>query len=273
LRGRTFTERDDAAAPGVVIINEAMARRIWPNSDPLNDRLIIGRYVRPEYNQDAARRIVGIVGDVRDVVLSRDPRPAMYVPVAQLPNGINALNLRLLPVAWIVRTSVEPHSLSGTIKEELRKGTGLPVARVRSMDQVAAQSTARTQFSMMLMSVFGGCALLLAAIGIYGLMAYSVQQRRQEMGIRLALGANSRNVRNVVVLQGMRLALAGVALGVAAAFGLTRLIASFLFGVKPSDPLVFVAVPIVLSAVALIAVWLPARRASRVDPIDALRYE
>ena len=126
---------------------------------------------------------------------------------------------------------------------------------------------------MLLMIIFGGSALLLAAIGIYGLMAHSVQQRTQEMGIRMALGAKPGDVRNMVVLQGMRLALAGVAIGVAAALGLTRFLASFLFGVKALDPLAFIATPILLVSVALVAVWLPARRASRVDPINALRYE
>ena len=141
------------------------------------------------------------------------------------------------------------------------------------MEEVVAKSTARQDFNMLLMIIFGGSALLLAAIGIYGLMAHSVQQRTQEMGIRMALGAKPGDVRNMVVLQGMRLALAGVAIGVAAALGLTRFLASFLFGVKALDPLAFIATPILLVSVALVAVWLPARRASRVDPINALRYE
>jgi len=149
----------------------------------------------------------------------------------------------------------------------------LPVADVRSMDEILEQSTARQNFLMLLLSIFACAALLLAAIGIYGLIAYSVQQRTQEIGIRLALGAESNDVRNMVVLQGMRLALAGVAIGLAAAFGVTRLIASFLFGTKTTDPAVFLTVAVLLSAVALVAVWLPARRASRIDPVKALRYE
>jgi len=155
----------------------------------------------------------------------------------------------------------------------LRQATGLPVTDVRSMTEVVSRSTSREQFNMWLMSMFGASALLLAAIGIYGLMAYSVEQRTQEIGIRLALGAQVSSVKNMVVLQGMRLALVGVVLGVAAAFGLAKLIATFLFGVTPRDPVVFVGVPILLSVVALLAVWIPARRASRVDPIIALRYE
>jgi putative ABC transport system permease protein len=141
------------------------------------------------------------------------------------------------------------------------------------MDEVVVRSTAREDFNMLLLTIFGASALILAAIGIYGLMAYSVQQRTQEMGIRMALGADRARIRNLVVWHGMRLALLGVAIGVAAAFGLTRLIASFLFGVKIYDPTVFVAVPLILSAVALFAVWMPATRASRLNPMEALRVE
>jgi len=274
LRGRAFTERDVAGAPGVVIINQAMARLLWPKSDPLNNRLIIGRGMRPEYDKDSARQIIGIVGDVRDTVLRQPPRPAMYVPIAQLPDGINIINLRLLPITWIVRTSVEPHSLGSAIQSDLQQASGgLPVSGIRSMDEVEAQATSRPRFEMLLMTIFGCLGLLLAAIGIYGLMAYSVKQRTHEMGIRLALGAESRHVRNMVVLQGMRLALVGVAAGIAAAFGLTRFIAGFLFGVKAWDPAVFIAVPILLSIVALLAVWLPARRATRMNLVEVLRHE
>jgi putative ABC transport system permease protein len=273
LHGRPFNAADDAGAPGVVIINQAMARRFWPNSDPLNDRLIIGRAIRPEYNQDPPRQIVGIVGDIRDAGLKSNPRPAMYVPIAQLPDSINALNLRLLPVAWIVRSYVDPLSLEPAIKDGLRQATGLPVTRVRSMDEVASQSTARTQLNMVLMTVFGFFALLLAAIGIYGLMAYSAQLRTQEIGIRLALGAEPKSVRMMLVNQGIRLAVIGAAIGLASAFGLTHLIASLLYGVKPRDPIVFLCVPVTLIVVAFLAVWFPARRAMRINPVEALRYE
>jgi putative ABC transport system permease protein len=141
------------------------------------------------------------------------------------------------------------------------------------MEEIMVQSTARQDFNMLLMSIFGGSALLLAAIGIYGLLSYSVQQRTRELGIRLALGAKSSGVRNMVVLQGMRLALTGVGIGIVAAFGLTRFIASFLFGVKAWDPVAFTLTPLLLSGVAFIAVWVPARRASRVDPMRSLRHE
>jgi predicted permease len=273
VRGRDFNERDGGQAPPVVLINETMARRYWPEGDPLNDRLIIGRGVMREFADEPERQIIGIVGDVRDGGLNNDPGPRMYIPQAQVPDAVNALNVRLTPIAWIVRTRTDPGALSNAIQEQLRQASGLPVADVRSMSEVVSRSTSRQQFNMWLMTVFGTVALLLAAIGIYGLMAYSVKQRTQEIGIRLALGAEADQVKNMVVFQGMRLTLAGVVIGIAAAFGLTRFIASFLFGVDAWDPFVFVSVPLVLSLVALLAVWLPARRASRVNPIDALRYE
>ena len=272
-RGRSFNDRDTSQAPGAVIINEAMARQYWPKGDPLNDRLVIGRGIMREFKDEPERQIVGVVGDTRDGGLNRNPGPAMYIPQAQVPDAANALNLRLTPMAWVVRTQADPHGLSAPVQEQLRQATGLPVTDVRAMDEVVSLSTSRERFNMWLMTVFGASALLLAAIGIYGLMAYAVEQRTQEIGIRLALGAQTAQVKNMVVLQGMRLALVGVVVGLGAAFGLTRLIATFLFGVTARDPLVFAGVPVLLTAVALLAVWLPARRASRVDPIIALRYE
>ena len=272
-RGRTFNDRDNSSGVPVVIINEAMARQYWPQGDPLNERLIIGRGVMREFAAEPERQIVGIVGDTRDGGLNSDPDPMMFIPQAQVPDAANALNVRLTPIAWVVRTQGAPQSMSAAIQEELRQATGLPVSNVQTMEEVRALSTSRQQFNMWLMTVFGCCALLLAAIGIYGLMAYAVEQRTQEIGIRLALGAQASQVKNMVVAQGMRLALVGVVIGVAAAFGLARLISSFLFGVTARDPLVFAGVPLLLSFVALVAVWLPARRASHVDPMIALRYE
>jgi predicted permease len=273
VRGRAFTARDDAGAPGVVVINQALARRLSQRGDPLHQKLTIGRGMRPEYDKDPPREIIGIVGDVRDVALSRNPRPAMYVPIAQLPDGINALNLRLLPLAWIVRAFREPGGLTTPVRERLREGTGLAVGRVRTMDDVASQSTARSQLNMILMTAFGIVALLLAAIGIYGVIAYSVQQRTQEIGIRLALGASVKEARNMIVLQGMRFALAGLIIGFVAALGLARFLESLLFGVKPWDRTILISMPAVLAVVSLISVWVPARRVARIDPVQALRHE
>ena len=272
-RGRTFTERDDSHGPPVVIINEAMARQYWPKADPLNDRLVIGRGVMREFAAEPERQVIGIVADSRDGGLNSDPQPKMFIPQSQVPDAANALNVKLTPMAWVVRTAMAPQSMSSAIQDQIRQATGLPVSDVHTMDEVVSTSTSREQFNMWLMTVFGCAALLLAAIGIYGLMAYSVEQRTQEIGIRLALGAQGSQVKHMVVAQGMGLALAGVAIGVGFAFWLVKFLSSFLFAVTARDPLVFVGVPVLLTIVALVAVWLPARRASRVDPIIALRYE
>jgi predicted permease len=272
-RGRTFTDRDDANSTPVVIINEAMAREFWPNDDAIGAHITIGRGVMKQFASEPERQIIGIVGDTRDGGLNNDPQPQMFVPQAQIPDGVNALNTGLAPMAWVVRTRTAPLAVSKAIEEQLRQATGLPVSNVQSMDDVVRVSTSRQRFNMWLMTVFGASALVLATIGIYGLMAYSVGQRTQEIGIRLALGADGSRVKNMVVVQGMRLVLVGVAVGVVASLGLTRLISTFLFGVAPWDPLVLAGVPLLLIVVALIAVWWPARRASRVDPLSALRYE
>jgi putative ABC transport system permease protein len=272
-KGRAFTERDTRNAPPVVIINEAMANQYWPKADPLNDRLAIGRNVMREFADEPERQIIAVVGNVRDGGLNNDPRPTMYIPQGQVPDAANALNVRITPMAWVIRTKVEPHSVSVPVQEALRQASGLPVSDIRTMGEVVSRSTSRDRFNMWLMTVFGSSALLLAAIGIYGLMAYSVAQRTQEIGIRLALGAEASQVKNMVVLQGLRLALAGVAIGLTSAFLLSKVLSSFLFGVTARDPLVFSLVPALLTIVALVAVWMPARRASRVDPILALRCE
>lgn len=273
LRGRDFTDRDTAGAPGVVIINETLAKKYWPKQDPIGQQIIIGRNVGPQF-EEGPRQIIGVAGDIRDGGLNRDPRPLMIVPEAQVTDGMTALNAGIGPIVWLARTHGDPHQYIAPVSEQLRQASGgFPVARVRPMTEVVVQSTAREDFNMLLLSIFGGAALILAAIGIYGLMAYSVQQRTQEMGIRMALGADRSRIRNLVVRHGMTLALIGVVIGLGAAFGLTRFLASFLFGVKTWDPTAFVITPVLLSLVALLAVWMPAARASRLDPQRALRVE
>lgn len=271
--GRTFNERDDDKSTPVVIINESMAKQYWKDSDPLKDRIIIGRGIMREFQDEPERQIIGVAGDVRDGALNREPGPHMYIPQAQLPDAANALNTRIGTMAWVVRTQSEPRSLVPAIQEQIRQTTGLPVSDILSMDQVVSLSTGRQRFNMLLMSIFGCSALLLAAIGIYGLMSYTVEQRVQEIGIRLALGATTGQVKNMVVSQGMILAGVGAVAGLASAFGLTRFLESFLFSVKGHDPIVFVGVPVLLILIAFIAVWLPARRASQIEPTEALRYE
>jgi ABC-type antimicrobial peptide transport system permease subunit len=214
-----------------------------------------------------------VVGDVRGSGLNNEPGPTMYIPQGQVPDAVNALNLRISTMKWVVRTRGEPYALSEAIQEQLRQATGLPVSEIRSMEDVVSRSTSRQRFNMLLMTVFGSAALLLAAIGIYALMAYTVEQRTQEIGIRLALGAESGALRRMIILQGMRLAIVGVVVGAASAFGLTRFMATLLFGVQARDLAVFTAIPLILTVVAFAAVWLPAMRVTRVDPLTALRYE
>jgi putative ABC transport system permease protein len=273
LRGRSFNEHDDGSGPGVVIINEAMAKKFWPNGDPLADRLLIGADMGPVF-AEPPRQIIGVAGDMRDDGLDQDPSPTMYIPIAQMPDKVTALNSRVTPLWWIVRSRVEPHSLVKAISAALREASGgLPVAHVRTMDEISVSTISRQRFDMFLLTIFGSSALLMAAIGIYGLMAYSVQQRTQELGIRMALGAQASGIRNMVIRQGMVLALVGVVIGIGGAFWLTRFLAGFLFGVRAWDPTAFVVTPLLLSAVALLAVSIPAYRATRVDPMVALRFE
>jgi putative ABC transport system permease protein len=273
LRGRAFTNLDDGSAPGVVIVNEALAGKYWPKQNPVGQQILIGKGIGPQFTENP-REIVGIVADVHDAGLNRHPYPLMIVPSAQVTDGLTALNANISPMFWVVRTHGDPPQYIPAITKQLRLATGgFPVAHVRPMTEIVVQSTDRQNFNMLLLMIFGASALILAAIGIYGLMAYSVQQRTQEIGIRMALGAARGQIRSLVVWQGMKLAIAGVVIGVAAAFGLTRLIATFLYGVKPWDPVVFVTVPVILSLVALLAVWMPATRASRLEPQQALRIE
>jgi putative ABC transport system permease protein len=270
--GRAFTERDNSAGSRVVIVNEEFAKQFFTKGDGLGSRVTIGKGVGPEFDEPP-REIIGIVGDVRPS-LDQPPNPIMYVPTAQVNDGFVALNNRIGAAQWIVRTKLQPFSLSTDIQRELREASGgLPVAHIRSMQQVVGESTARNDFNMTLLTIFASVALLLAAIGIYGLMAYSVQQRTQEIGVRMALGANPNQVRRMVVFQGMQLNVVGLIVGVLCSLALTRLMKSMLFGVEPWDPVTIIVVVILLSVVTLLAAYVPARRASRVDPIVALRYE
>jgi putative ABC transport system permease protein len=197
----------------------------------------------------------------------------MFVPVAQVRDPVMKLNNGFMPLSWVVRTKVAPFSLSAPIQRAFQDIADLPVANLRSMEQVVSQSTSAVQFNTLLLGIFAFMAMLLASIGLYGLMAYSVEQRTAEFGIRLALGANGSELRNMVVRQAMLLAAVGIVIGLGAAFGLTRWMNTLLFQVKATDPLVFTTVAVVLGVVAFLASYLPARRAVNVDPMIALRYE
>jgi putative ABC transport system permease protein len=273
LRGRAFTVQDDGKSEPVVIINETMAKQFWPKGDEIGARITIAKGVGPQF-AEAPREIIGVVGNVRDNGLNYKPLPTMYVPVAQVTDGFTQESAALIPMQWMIRTRVAPFSLSSQIEEQLRIASGgLPVGTVRTMDQVESHSVAYQRFSVLLLSTFAGIALLLAAVGIYGVMAYSVQQRTQEIGIRMTLGASPQNVRAMVVRQGMLLAVIGLAIGVAGGLAITRVMRTLLYGVKPWDPLMFTLTAVLLAVVALLACYLPARRASRVNPLIALRYE
>jgi len=273
LRGRYFTKLDNATAPGVAVINNAMARQYWPNSDPLKDRILIGAGAGPAF-AEGPRQVIGMVGDTHDEGPNADPAPMMYIPLAQMPDIETALNSRVAPLWWLVRSQVDPHTLAAPISAALRDASGsLPVAHIRTMDEIEARSIARQRLNMLLLMVFGAAGLLMAAIGVYGVMSYSVQQRTQELGVRMALGAQASNLRNMVIRQGMMLTLVGLLIGGGGAFWLTHFLAGLLFGIKPHDPISFVATPLLLSLVALVSICVPALRATRVDPMNALRIE
>jgi len=271
LRGRLFTDDDGEQAAGVALINRAMMKKYWQEVDanPIGEFITIGKGLGPGM-KDAPRQIIGVVADVRDAGLDREP--AMYVPVAQVPDGMNARNSRLLPITWVVRSAGALSLVTAAVQQELhRVSAGLPLERVRTMHEVVAASSARTQFYMMLLTVFAGIALLLAAVGLYGLMAYSVQQRTQEIGIRMALGAGPDDVRTMVVWQGMRLAFLGICIGIPTALALTRVTVSVIFGIETWDPVVLAVVALLLSGVAFFAAYIPSLRATGVNPADALR--
>ncbi len=273
IRGREFHQQDGKGAPGVVLINETMARRYWAGKDPIGQAIEIGRGIGPAF-EDGPRRIIGIVADTRDQDLSQPPQPTMMIPLAQEPNGMTRLGLQFGPIFWLVRTRLAPHQVALNVSEQLREASGgLPPGRVRTMDEILSHSIARQKFNMLLLGVFAMAALALTAVGVYGVMAYSVAQRTHEIGIRMALGADKARIRNLVVGRGMLTAGLGVIVGLAAAAFLARFLAGFLFGVRAWDPMVFIAVPVLLALVALFAMWIPARRAARLEPIEALRVE
>jgi predicted permease len=270
--GRLFQDQEPART---VIVNDAMARKFWPNANPVGQAILIGAGLGPDFDEGRVE-VVGVVGDVRENGLNNPPPPVMYQLQSQVPDGAMKLVNGLLPASVIVRTKpgIAPLSVSQPVQEALlADDTQLPAMRVRTMESLSLTSTARQNFNLLLLGVFAAIALLLATVGIYGVVAYSVAQRTREIGIRMALGAERANVVRLVVGQGLVLTLIGVAAGLAGAFALTRFLASMLYGVRPTDPLTFVTVSLVLTGAALLACYIPARRATKVDPMVALRYE
>ncbi len=273
LRGRVFEDRDAAGAAPVVIVNNAFAKKHFPAADPLGQRITIGKGLGPEF-EDPTRQIVGIVGDVRENGLDSDAPPLMYVPNAQMSDALTQLGNSLIPARWIIKTSGTLSGLPQAIQEAFQAvDPGLPIADIRPMNQVIAHSIARQNFNMVLLTIFGAIALVLAAVGVYGLMSYSVEQATHDIGVRLALGAGRGDILSLVLADGMKLTGAGLVIGTAAAFAASRLLSKMLYGVSSGDPATYVIVVGALGAIALIACYLPARRAVRVDPIVALRQE
>jgi predicted permease len=257
LRGRSFNWADNENSPEVAVVSEALVQLYWPNEDPIGKRLSI--------NDNVWRQIVGVVKDVKHDGLAKQPRPVIYVPLLQYPLPFTTL---------AVRTHTDPSSLSPAIRRAVTAvDSEQPIFRINTMERFISDSVSDSRFQTQLLTVFAVVALALAAVGIYGVVGYSVNQRTHEIGIRLALGARQRDVLKMVVKQGMGLATTGVVIGLAGAFALTRLMKDFLFGVNASDPLTFGVIALILTLIALLACYFPARRATKVDPLVALRHE
>jgi predicted permease len=273
VRGREFTEGDGPNSARVLIVDETFVKRYLAKADPIGQQVTIARGLGPEFSEPT-RTIVGVVGDVRQENLGSPIEAHMYIPMSQITDRLTAWGFQLVPSVWVVRTQSEPMALARSVQREIMSVNGeVAVAEIRTMEQIVSKSLARSNFTMLLLTTFAAIALALAAVGIYGVMSYAVSQRRHEIGIRMALGANRHKVLRMVVWNGLRLAGTGVAIGIAGALSLTRLITSMLFGVRPTDPATFAGVAGALVAVALLATWAPAWRATQVDPVIALRYE
>jgi len=258
LKGRYFDEHDTKGGPETVIVDETLAQRFWPNEDPLGKRVQRG-------NSGSWRTVVGVISNAKQYSHEKEPPIAVYFPFEQYL----ARSMFL-----VIRTSIDPLKLTPAITREIQElDPEMPVYDLNSMDQRLYDSLARRRFAMLLLGVFAVIALILAAIGIYGVMVYSVSQRTHEIGIRMALGAQRANILNLVIRQALVLASIGTVIGLTGAFALTRIMSSLLYGISATDPFTFVITPLVLGGTALLAAYVPARRAAKVDPMVALRCE
>jgi putative ABC transport system permease protein len=273
LRGRRFTDTDTGNSAAVVIVNQQLAKHYWPNQDPIGQVITIGQGLGPQF-ADPPRQVVGVVGTVKEAGVANGDVGVMYLPQSQVPQGLMELARQIIPLAWAVRSPGDPMALRTAVQREIQAVDGaMTVSRFQPMEKVMALSVARQNFNMLLLTIFAVIALLLAAIGIYGVMSYSVQQRTQEIGIRMALGSSRTDVLKLMLGHGLKLAGIGVAIGLALAYLLTRFLASLLFSVKAGDPWTLAAVAAILTLVALIATYIPARRAAATDPGQALHYQ
>ena len=270
LRGRDFTDRDTVSAPPVVIVNDRLAKTFWPDGDALGKRLTF----------DDPRKdpvwitVVGVIKDVKQNDWASQPDNEYYVPFLQSKGFLDGAHPWVSYMTLVVRTAGDPLALSRAVQSTVWSiDRNLPLASVKTLEQVIAASVWQPRFNLLLVGLFAGLALVLAAVGIYGVMAYSVTERTHEIGIRMALGAKQADVLRLVVREGMALAAIGGAIGLAGAFALTRLLGGLLYQVKATDPAIFAAVPCLFAVVALLASYIPARRATRVDPMIALRWE
>jgi putative ABC transport system permease protein len=265
VKGRAFTERDDLNSAPVLIINDALARQHFPNEDPIGKRIAPGFSTVPVSEETGMREIVGVVADVKHQNLQGPAQPEIYFAQAQMP--MSAMTV-------VIRAAGDPRALQNAVRGVVQSvDKNAPVYSIRTVDELVGRSVAAPRFNTLLLGLFAAVALILTAIGLYGVISYSVAQSTQQIGLRVALGAQTGDVLKLVIGQGTLLALAGVAIGLAAAYGLTRLMSSLLYGVGATDPWTFVGVAALLMFVAFIACYLPARRAARIDPVVALRYE
>ena len=270
IRGRQFDESDNAGSESVVIVNESYARLVFKDAEALGQHLIVQR----TKTNTRASRIVGVVSDLKQFGLNSLAPAAVFVPLAQVPDDLLTVARQFVTIKFALKTGVDPLTLANTVKRTmLDADSSLPITNVQTLEQIVSISLKQDRFNTMLLGLFAGIGLILALIGIYGVVSYSVTQRTREIGIRLALGAGTGEVTRLVVFQGMTPAMIGIGIGIGGALGLTRLLASFLYGITATDPVTFIATAALLSGVAFMACLVPARRATRVDPMVALRYE
>ncbi|HWO02705.1 MAG TPA: ABC transporter permease [Blastocatellia bacterium] len=268
-QGRAFTDADNSSAAPVAIVNEAFARRFFDGQQPMAQQLSIGRGAN-----DPVRQVIAVVGDIKQSGLDRPSPPMVFVPIPQVPDKLMAIVRSFTSANFTGRTTVAPLSLGAALKREISElDPTLPLSGISSMEEISARSIAPQRFNMFLVGLFAALGLALAAVGIYGVISYTVSQRTNEIGIRIALGAQTRDIIRLVLGQGFTLAMLGTSLGAVGAYWLTRLMKSQLFGVSATDPLTYAGVGVLVALVALVACYVPARRATKVNPIEALRWE